>query len=50
MNVDAHIRALEAQAAWLAAAAATAGPEAEVPIFLVWRLRNRFQHTGTVFR
>ena len=50
MNVDAHIRALEAQGAGLAAAAATAGPEAEVPTCPGWRVRDLLQHAGGVHR
>jgi uncharacterized protein (TIGR03083 family) len=50
VKVDAHIRALEAQGAGLAAAAAAAGPEAEVPTCPGWRVRDLLAHAGGVHR
>jgi uncharacterized protein (TIGR03083 family) len=50
VNVDAHIRALEAHGAGLAAAAATAGPDADVPTCPGWRVRDLLEHTGGVHR
>jgi uncharacterized protein (TIGR03083 family) len=50
VDVEAHIAALEREGELLAAAAASAGPDAPIPPCPGWRMRDLVHHTGMVQR